>query len=106
MNAMMGLPVVAGLLVYLLLSRAGPLGELGFCSHPAMVIAQAVLIVPIIAALARQVIEDSWTRISGIDAVPGAGPLRHWHSVWDKPVYALVTVVLAGLGGHAPRSAR
>src|SRR5690349_14663399 len=62
-NALMGLPpVVAGLLVYLLLSRSGPLGELGLLFTPgAMVIAQTLLILPIIAALCRQVVEDAWT---------------------------------------------
>ncbi len=62
LNALMGLPpVVVGLAVYLLLSRSGPLGELGILFTPtAMVIAQAILIVPIIAALARQTIEDLW----------------------------------------------
>ncbi|MDF3011142.1 MAG: binding--dependent transport system inner rane component family protein [Burkholderiales bacterium] len=60
LNALMGLPpVVVGLLVYLLLSRAGPLGELGLLFTPAaMVLAQTVLITPIIAALTRQAIED------------------------------------------------
>src|SRR5690349_11446817 len=63
LNALMGLPpVVVGLLVYLLLSRAGPLGAFGLLFTPtAMVIAQAILIVPIIAALARQVVEDAWS---------------------------------------------
>ena len=62
LNALMGLPpVVVGLLVYLLLSRAGPLGELGLRFTPAaMVIAQTVLVVPIIAGLSRQVVEDAW----------------------------------------------
>ena len=62
LNALMGLPpVVVGLLVYLLLSRAGPLGDLGLLFTPsAMVIAQAILITPIIAALTRQVVEDAW----------------------------------------------
>jgi tungstate transport system permease protein len=62
LNAFMGLPpVVVGLVVYLLLSRAGPLGELGLLFTPtAMVIAQAILITPIIAGLSRQVIEDAW----------------------------------------------
>src|ERR1043165_6079972 len=61
-NAMMGLPpVVVGLLVYLLLSRAGPLGSLGLLFTPtAMVIAQAILIFPIVTALARQAVEDAW----------------------------------------------
>src|SRR6185437_1816474 len=63
LNALMGLPpVVVGLVVYLLLSRAGPLGELGLLFTPgAMVIAQTILILPIIAALTRQTVEDAWT---------------------------------------------
>src|SRR5690606_23082662 len=62
LNAFMGLPpVVVGLLVYLLLSRAGPLGHFGILFTPAaMVIAQTILILPIIAALARQAVEDAW----------------------------------------------
>ena len=63
LNALMGLPpVVVGLVVYLVLSRAGPLGVLGLLFTPtAMVIAQVLLVTPIIAALARQVIEDLWS---------------------------------------------
>src|SRR5438477_3268650 len=62
LNALMGLPpVVVGLIVYLLLSRAGPLGALGILFTPsAMVVAQTILILPIIAALSRQAIEDAW----------------------------------------------
>src|SRR5687767_13088673 len=62
LNAFMGLPpVVVGLTVFLLLSRSGPLGSLGLLFTPqAMVIAQAILVAPIIAALTRQVIEDLW----------------------------------------------
>jgi tungstate transport system permease protein len=61
-NALMGLPpVVAGLFVYLLLSRSGPLGSLGLLFTPtAMVIAQMVLVTPIIAGVARQMLEDLW----------------------------------------------
>src|ERR1700675_5197150 len=64
LNALMGLPpVVVGLAVYLLLSRSGPLGELGILFTPsAMVLAQAVLVLPIVAALARQLIEDLWSQ--------------------------------------------
>src|SRR3954468_20153556 len=63
MNALMGLPpVVVGLAVYLALSRSGPLGDFGLLFTPqAMVIAQAVLVTPIIAALTRQTIEDLWS---------------------------------------------
>ena len=59
-NALMGLPpVVAGLLIYLLLSRAGPLGQYGILYTPtAMVIAQTILVIPIITALTRQTIAD------------------------------------------------
>src|SRR5258708_1472765 len=62
LNALMGLPpVVVGLVVYLLLSRAGPLGSLGLLfPPPAMVVAQTILILPIIAALCRQAVEDPW----------------------------------------------
>ena len=62
LNALLGLPaVVIGLLVYLLLSRAGPLGELGILFTPmAMVFAQAILVTPIIAAFTRQAVEDAW----------------------------------------------
>jgi tungstate transport system permease protein len=100
LNALMGLPpVVVGLAVYLLLSRAGPLGELGLLFTPgAMVIAQTVLITPIIAALARQAIEDAWReyeeqlRSLGAHGVGAALTL-----IWDTR-FSLVTAVLAGLG--------
>lgn len=100
LNALMGLPpVVVGLVVYLLLSRAGPLGELGLLFTPgAMVIAQTVLIAPIIAALARQAIEDAWReyeeqlRSLGASRMSAALTL-----VWDTR-FSLLTAVLAGLG--------
>jgi tungstate transport system permease protein len=100
LNALMGLPpVVVGLVVYLLLSRAGPLGNLGLLFTPgAMVIAQTLLILPIIAALCRQAVEDAWVeyeeqlRSLGVDGMSAALTL-----VWDIR-YALVTAVLAGLG--------
>lgn len=100
LNALMGLPpVVVGLIVYLLLSRAGPLGPLGLLFTPgAMVIAQAVLITPIIAALARQVVEDAWTEYQEQLRSLGAPPRRAlWTLIWDTR-FSLVTVVLAGLG--------
>jgi tungstate transport system permease protein len=100
LNALMGLPpVVVGLLIYLLLSRAGPLGELGLLFTPqAMVIAQTVLVLPIIAALARQTVEDAWQeyeeqlRSLGVDGLKGALTV-----LWDVR-FSLVTAVLAGLG--------
>ena len=100
LNALMGLPpVVAGLLVYLLLSRAGPLGELGLLFTPgAMIIAQTLLILPIIAALARQAIEDSWREYEEQLRSLGADGLRAALTlVWDIR-FSLVTSVLAGLG--------
>ena len=103
LNALMGLPpVVVGLLVYLLLSRAGPLGELGLLFTPgAMVIAQTVLILPIIAALARQALEDAWReyeeqlRSLGAESLQAALTL-----LWDAR-FSLMTAVLAGLGRAA-----
>jgi tungstate transport system permease protein len=100
LNALMGLPpVVVGLVVYLLLSRAGPLGSLGLLFTPAaMVVAQTVLITPIIAALARQAIEDAWReyeeqlRSLGVRGMRAALTL-----IWDTR-FSLVTAVLAGLG--------
>jgi tungstate transport system permease protein len=103
LNAAMGLPpVVVGLLVYLLLSRAGPLGELGLLFTPqAMVIAQTVLIVPIVAALTRQVIEDAWgeyrEQLQSLDSSWLQSTLT---LLWDTR-WSLVTVLLAGFGRAA-----
>jgi tungstate transport system permease protein len=100
LNALMGLPpVVAGLLIYLLLSRAGPLGPLGLLFTPtAMVIAQAVLIAPILAALARQVLEGLWEEYAEQLRSFGAGPWRAVPTLlWDGR-FALLTVLLAGFG--------
>jgi tungstate transport system permease protein len=103
LNALMGLPpVVVGLFVYLMLSRAGPLGSLGLLfTPPAMVIAQAILITPIVAALARQVIEDAWAEYQEQLRSLGAPPRRAlWTLLWDTR-FSLVTVVLAGFGRAA-----
>jgi tungstate transport system permease protein len=103
LNALMGLPpVVVGLVVYLLLSRAGPLGELGLLFTPAaMVIAQAILVTPIIAGLSRQVLEDAWheyeEQLRSLGATPTAAAAT---LLWDTR-YSLVTVVLAGFGRAA-----
>ncbi|HZM33315.1 MAG TPA: ABC transporter permease [Burkholderiales bacterium] len=100
LNALMGLPpVVVGLMVYLLLSRAGPLGPLGLLFTPAaMVIAQTVLITPIIAALARQAIEDAWREYEEQLRSLGAGRMSAAMTlVWDTR-FSLLTAVLAGLG--------
>lgn len=103
LNAMMGLPpVVVGLLVYLMLSRAGPLGESGLLFTPtAMVIAQSILILPIIAALARQTLEDAWKEYEEQLRSLGAGPLNSAVTlIWDAR-FSLVTIVLAGFGRAA-----
>jgi len=103
LNAAMGLPpVVVGLAVYLLLSRAGPLGEFGLLfTPPAMVIAQTILIVPIVAALTRQIVEDVWTEYRE--------QLQSLHSTWWQSTltllwdarWSLLTVLLAGFGRAA-----
>jgi tungstate transport system permease protein len=100
LNALMGLPpVVVGLLVYLLLSRAGPLGEMGLLfTPPAMVIAQTILILPIIAALCRQAVEDAWLEYEEQLRSLGAKGMRAALTlVWDIR-FSLLTAVLAGLG--------
>jgi tungstate transport system permease protein len=103
LNALMGLPpVVAGLAIYLLLSRAGPLGELGLLFTPtAMVIAQTVLILPIMAALSRQVIEDAWHEYEEQLQSLGAGRVGAALTLlWDTR-FSLLTTVLAGFGRAA-----
>ena len=100
LNAMMGLPpVVVGLVVYLMLSRAGPLGEYGLLFTPtAMIIAQAVLITPIIAALSRQIIEDAWREYQEQLHSLGAGAFSASLTLlWDTR-FSLLTAVLAGFG--------
>jgi tungstate transport system permease protein len=99
-NALMGLPpVVAGLLVYLMLSRSGPLGGLALLFTPtAMVIAQTLLILPIVVSLTRSVVEDLWAEYREQLLSLGAGRLRAVPTLlWDGRV-SLVTGVLAGFG--------
>jgi tungstate transport system permease protein len=103
LNGLMGLPpVVMGLLVYLLLSRAGPLGKMGLLFTPsAMVLAQTLLICPIIAALVRQVVEDAW-----VEYAEQFTSLRanRWQTIlallWETR-FSLLTAVLAGFGRAA-----
>jgi tungstate transport system permease protein len=100
LNALMGLPpVVVGLLVYLLLSRSGPLGSLGILFTPtAMVVAQTILILPIIAALCRQAVEDAWREYAEQLHSLGVHGLRAALTLlWDTR-FSLLTSVLAGLG--------
>jgi tungstate transport system permease protein len=103
LNALMGLPpVVVGLVIYLLLSRAGPLGSFGLLFTPgAMIIAQAVLVAPIIAALTRQVVEDAWADYEEQLRSLRSPPHRAvWTLLWDTR-FSLVTVVLSGFGRAA-----
>lgn len=99
-NGFMGLPaVVVGLAVYLLLSRAGPLGSFGLLFTPtAMSIAQAVLVFPLIAAITRQIVEDAWIEYTEQLRSLGASS---WQSaltlLWDTR-WSLSTVMLAGFG--------
>lgn len=99
-NALMGLPpVVVGLALFLLLSRSGPLGELGWLFTPkAMILAQTVLVLPIVTALTRQIVEDLWAEYgehltslgqTGLRAVPTL--------LWDAR-FSLTTALLAGFG--------
>jgi len=102
-NALMGLPpVVAGLTVYLLLSRSGPLGPFGLLFTPqAMIIVQTLLVVPIVAALARQTIEDLWIEYHDELAAMNVGPLRRVATLIRDARLSLVTALLAGFGRAA-----
>ena len=99
-NASMGLPpVVVGLVVYLVLSRSGPLGGLGWLfTVKAMVIAQWILVTPIVVSLTRQTTEDLWDEYRELLTSLGAGPGRVVSTLlWDGR-HRLVTTVLAGFG--------
>lgn len=103
LNGCMGLPpVVVGLLVFLMLSRSGPLGDFGILFTPqAMVIAQAVLIAPIIAALTRQIIEDLWAEYRDELTAMDVGRVSQVATLlWDAR-FSLVTILLAGFGRAA-----
>ncbi|MEA2906631.1 MAG: tungstate transport system permease protein [Alphaproteobacteria bacterium] len=103
LNALMGLPpVVVGLAVYLLLSRSGPLGSWGLLFTPqAMIIAQSILIAPIIAALSRQTLEDLWVEYRDELAAMDVGPFgRVATLIWDARL-SLMTALLAGFGRAA-----
>ena len=99
-NALMGLPpVVAGLAIFLLLSRSGPLGDLGLLFTPtAMSAAQTVLILPIVVSLTRSVIEDLWAEYAEQLRSLGSSRLRAVPTLlWDGR-FSLLTGVLAGFG--------
>ena len=100
LNASMGLPpVVVGLIVYLLLSRSGPMGPLGWLFTPAgMVMAQTILIMPIIAALARQTIEDAHVPLSDWFASLGLSAWQRILTLLFEARFSLAVVLLAGFG--------
>jgi tungstate transport system permease protein len=103
LNALMGLPpVVVGLAIYLALSRSGPLGAWGLLFTPtAMVIAQTVLVTPIVSALARQTIEDLWVEYRDELAAMNVRPFRRISTlIWDAR-FSLITALLAGFGRAA-----
>ncbi len=103
LNALMGLPpVVVGLAVYLALSRSGPLGSFGILFTPqAMVIAQTILVTPIIAALSRQTIEDLWAEYRDELVAMDVGPVTRISTlIWDAR-FSLLTALLAGFGRAA-----
>jgi tungstate transport system permease protein len=103
LNALMGLPpVVIGLAIFLLLSRSGPLGSWGLLFTPqAMILAQTVMVAPIIAALTRQTVEDLWAEykdeLTAMNVGPGG---RIATLIWDAR-FSLVTALLAGFGRAA-----
>ena len=100
LNALMGLPpVVVGLIAYLFLSASGPLGPLGLLYTPtAMIIAQTILVTPIVAALTRQVVEDLHREYAEQFSSLQVGPFdRVVALLWDAR-YSLLTVTLAGFG--------
>jgi tungstate transport system permease protein len=99
-NALMGLPpVVAGLVVFLMLSRSGPLGTLGILFTPAaMIVAQTLLITPIVVSLTRQVVEDLWAEYEEQLRSLGSSRLQAIPTLlWDGR-FSLITAILAGFG--------
>ena len=103
MNAFMGLPsVVVGLAVFLLLSKSGPLGFLNILFSPkAMIVAQALLVLPIMVALTRQTVEDLWVEYRDELTAMGVAPLgRIATLLWDAR-FSLTTTLLAGFGRAA-----
>ena len=100
LNALMGLPpVVVGLVVYLLLSRAGPLGPMGLLFTPAaMIIAQSIIVLPIIAALSRQTIADLHEEYDEHLRSLGCTPMQSVATLlWDGR-FRLLTAIMAGFG--------
>jgi len=103
LNALLGLPsVVVGLVVYLMLSRAGPLGSLGILFTPtAIVIAQTLLVLPMVAALCHQMVEDGWAEYREQLTSLGVSPARAVPTLLVDLRFSLLTVVLLGFGRAA-----
>jgi tungstate transport system permease protein len=102
-NALMGLPpVVIGLVLYIALSRTGPLGFAGLLFTPAaMILAQTLLIVPIIAALSRQTIDDLWVEYRDELTAMNVTPVGRVATLIWEARFSLLTTVLAGFGRAA-----
>jgi tungstate transport system permease protein len=100
LNALMGLPsVVVGVLVYLALSRSGPLGSYGLLFSPtAMIVAQSVLVLPLIAAVSRQIVEDAWKEYAPEFSLIGIGRPQAVALLLADCRFSLSVATLAGLG--------
>jgi tungstate transport system permease protein len=100
LNALMGLPpVVVGLIVYVLLSRSGPLGVLGLLFTPtAMIVAQVVIIVPLIASIAHQSLRDLWAEYHDLLISMNASRTQRIAALLLDGRRALLTAALAGFG--------
>lgn len=100
LNALMGLPpVVLGLALYLALSRSGPLGSAGLLfTPPAMIIAQTLLVLPILAALTRQTVEDYWLEYRDELAAMNISPIQRAATLLWEARFSLLTALLAGFG--------
>ena len=100
LNALMGLPsVVVGVLVYLALSRSGPFGSYGLLFSPAaMIVAQSVLVLPLIAAVTRQIVEDAWKDYAAELSLIGVGRLQAVGLLLADCRFSLSVATLAGLG--------
>ena len=100
LNALMGLPsVVVGVLVYLALSRSGPFGSYGLLFSPAaMIVAQSVLVVPLIAAITRQIVEDAWRDYAPELSLIGIGRSQAVVLLLADCRFSLSVAMLAGLG--------
>ena len=100
LNALMGLPsVVVGVLVYLALSRSGPFGSYGLLFSPsAMIVAQSLLVVPLIAAVTRQIVEDAWKDYAPEFSVIGIGRPQAVGLLLADCRFSLSVATLAGLG--------